>query len=166
MLMWFYQAMAIIADFMLVYLPAPTVPLRPLLATSAGPIANFFHRCPDNAFQVSFHPPFICIFWRNFVKILPTFRPSHEYYPATCGQVALSGTSYSFLQRIGAIVVSSFILKLIPLPFELVSSNAQSLYACFCLQRNGAKLFAVGTTSSLVSFLHYSDGCSTLWLRS
>ncbi|PKI33391.1 hypothetical protein CRG98_046219 [Punica granatum] len=77
--------MAILADFMLVYLPAPTVSLRPALATGAGTIANFFHNCPDNAFQV-----------------------------------ALSGTSYSFLQRTGAIV------------------------------RNGAKLFAVGTSSSLV----------------
>ncbi|XP_027356228.1 protein RETICULATA-RELATED 4, chloroplastic-like [Abrus precatorius] len=77
--------MAILADFMLVYLPAPTVALRPPLAGSAGPIAKFFHSCPDNAFQV-----------------------------------ALSGTSYSILQRIGAIV------------------------------RNGTKLFAVGTASSLV----------------
>ncbi|KAL2329221.1 hypothetical protein Fmac_022648 [Flemingia macrophylla] len=77
--------MAIIADFMLVYLPAPTVALRPPLALNAGPIAKFFHGCPDNAFQV-----------------------------------ALSGASYSFLQRFGAIA------------------------------RNGAKLFAVGTASSLV----------------
>ncbi|XP_030457268.2 protein RETICULATA-RELATED 4, chloroplastic-like [Syzygium oleosum] len=77
--------MAIIADFMLVYLPAPTVSLRPALAIGAGPITKFFHNCPDNAFQV-----------------------------------ALSGTSYSMLQRLGAIV------------------------------RNGAKLFAVGTASSLV----------------
>ncbi|GAV79999.1 DUF3411 domain-containing protein [Cephalotus follicularis] len=77
--------MAIIADFMLVYLPAPTVSLRPPLGVSAGAFAKFFHSCPDNAFQV-----------------------------------ALSGTSYSFLQRIGAIV------------------------------QNGTKLFAVGTTSSLV----------------
>ncbi|TQE12993.1 hypothetical protein C1H46_001368 [Malus baccata] len=77
--------MAIIADFMLVWLPAPTVSLRPPLAVSAGRIAKFFYGCPDNAFQV-----------------------------------ALSGTSYSFLQRIGAIV------------------------------RNGAKLFAVGTGASLV----------------
>ncbi|XP_059651909.1 protein RETICULATA-RELATED 4, chloroplastic-like [Cornus florida] len=77
--------MAIIADFMLVWLPAPTVSLRPPLAISAGPIAKFFYRCPDNAFQV-----------------------------------ALAGTSYSFLQRIGAIL------------------------------RNGAKLFAVGTSASLV----------------
>ncbi|XP_062172184.1 protein RETICULATA-RELATED 4, chloroplastic-like [Alnus glutinosa] len=77
--------MAIIADFMLVYLPAPTVSLRPALATGAGSIAKFFHNCPDNAFQV-----------------------------------ALAGTSYSFLQRFGAIV------------------------------RNGTKLFAVGTASSLV----------------
>lgn len=77
--------MAIIADFMLVYLPAPTVSLRPALALGAGPIAKYFHSCPDNAFQV-----------------------------------ALAGTSYSAFQRLGSIV------------------------------RNGAKLFAVGTTSSLV----------------
>ncbi|XP_011047353.1 PREDICTED: uncharacterized protein LOC105141723 [Populus euphratica] len=77
--------MAIIADFMLVWLPAPTVSLRPPLALSAGPVSKFFYSCPDNAFQV-----------------------------------ALAGTSYSFLQRIGAIL------------------------------RNGAKLFAVGTSASLV----------------
>ncbi|XP_010536265.1 PREDICTED: protein RETICULATA-RELATED 4, chloroplastic-like [Tarenaya hassleriana] len=77
--------MAVIADFMLVYLPAPTVSLRPPLALNAGRISKFFHSCPDNAFQV-----------------------------------ALSGTSYTLLQRAGAIL------------------------------RNGAKLFAVGTTSSLV----------------
>ncbi|XP_034202637.1 protein RETICULATA-RELATED 4, chloroplastic-like isoform X2 [Prunus dulcis] len=77
--------MAIIADFMLVWLPAPTVSLRPPLTVSAGRLAKFFYGCPDNAFQV-----------------------------------ALAGTSYSLLQRIGAIV------------------------------RNGAKLFAVGTGASLV----------------
>ncbi|XP_021279852.1 protein RETICULATA-RELATED 4, chloroplastic-like [Herrania umbratica] len=77
--------MALIADFMLVWLPAPTVSLRPPLALSSGPISTFFYNCPDNAFQV-----------------------------------ALAGTSYSFLQRVGAIV------------------------------RNGAKLFAVGTGASLV----------------
>ncbi|PKA55392.1 hypothetical protein AXF42_Ash006594 [Apostasia shenzhenica] len=78
-------AMAILADFMLVWLPAPTVSLQPPLALTAGPIAKFFHSCPDNAFQV-----------------------------------ALAGTSYSLLQRIGAIV------------------------------RNGTKLFVVGTSASLV----------------
>lgn len=77
--------MAIIADFMLVYLPAPTVSLRQPLAVNAGAITKFFHGCPDNAFQI-----------------------------------ALGGASYSLAQRVGAIV------------------------------RNGAKLFAVGTTSSLV----------------
>lgn len=77
--------MAIIADFMLVYLPAPTVSLRPPVALSAGAITKFFHGCPDNAFQI-----------------------------------ALSGTSYSLFQRIGAVV------------------------------RNGSKLFVVGTASSLV----------------
>ncbi|KAF3330742.1 Protein RETICULATA-RELATED 4 [Carex littledalei] len=78
--------MALVADFMLVWLPAPTVSLKPPLAVSAGPIAKFFYSCPDNAFQV----------------------------------VALSGTSYSFLQRVGAIL------------------------------RNGSKLFGVGTGASLI----------------
>ncbi|KAK1429500.1 hypothetical protein QVD17_11709 [Tagetes erecta] len=77
--------MAVIADFMLVYLPAPTVSLRPPISLNAGRIAKFFYNCPDNAFQT-----------------------------------ALSGTSYTLLQRLGAIA------------------------------RNGTKLFAVGTASSLV----------------
>ncbi|MED6221923.1 Protein RETICULATA-RELATED 4, chloroplastic [Stylosanthes scabra] len=77
--------MAIVADFMLVWLPAPTVSLRPAPAVSAGPIAKFFFGCPENAFQV-----------------------------------ALAGTSYTLIQRLGAIV------------------------------RNGAKLFAVGTSASLI----------------
>jgi hypothetical protein len=45
--------MAIVADFMLVWLPAPTVSLRPPLAVNSGAIAKFFYNCPDNAFQVS-----------------------------------------------------------------------------------------------------------------
>ncbi|CAN6333232.1 unnamed protein product [Urochloa humidicola] len=77
--------MAIVADFMLVWLPAPTVSLRPPLAVNSGAIAKFFYNCPDNAFQI-----------------------------------ALAGRSYSLLQRVGAIV------------------------------RNGAKLFAVGTSASLI----------------
>ncbi|CAN0901792.1 Protein RETICULATA-RELATED 4, chloroplastic [Linum grandiflorum] len=77
--------MAICADFMLVFLPAPTVSLRPALTGAAGPVARFFHGCPDNAFQV-----------------------------------AIAGTSYSFGQRLGSIL------------------------------RNGTKLFAVGTASSLI----------------
>ncbi|KAI3823474.1 hypothetical protein L1987_04912 [Smallanthus sonchifolius] len=79
--------MSVIADFMLVYLPAPTVSLRPPISVTAGRIAKFFYNCPDNAFQT-----------------------------------ALGGTSYSLLQRLGAIA------------------------------RNGTKLFAVGTASSLVLF--------------
>ncbi|KAI6675912.1 hypothetical protein NL676_036708 [Syzygium grande] len=80
--------MAIIADFMLVWLPAPTVSLRPPLAplaVNAGALSTFFYGCPDNAFQVT-----------------------------------LAGSSYSLLQRIGAIL------------------------------RNGAKLFVVGTGASLI----------------
>ena len=45
--------MAIVADFMLVWLPAPTVSLQPALAVNAGALAKFFHNCPDNAFQVT-----------------------------------------------------------------------------------------------------------------
>lgn len=45
--------MAIVADFMLVWLPAPTVSLKPPLAVSAGHLSKFFYNCPDNAFQVS-----------------------------------------------------------------------------------------------------------------
>lgn len=77
--------MAIVADFMLVWLPAPTVSLRSSLSVQAGWLSKLFYNCPDNAFQV-----------------------------------ALRGTSYSFLQRVGAIV------------------------------RNGSKLFLVGTSASLV----------------
>ncbi|XP_042435304.1 protein RETICULATA-RELATED 4, chloroplastic-like [Zingiber officinale] len=77
--------MAIVADFMLVWLPAPTVSLRAPLQLNTGAISKFFYSCPDNAFQI-----------------------------------ALSGTTYSFLQRVGAIV------------------------------RNGSKLFVVGTGASLI----------------
>lgn len=77
--------MAVIADFMLVFLPAPTISLRPPISLNAGRLAKFFYNCPDNAFQTS-----------------------------------LGGTSYSLLQRLGAIA------------------------------RNGTKLFGVGTASSLV----------------
>lgn len=42
--------MAIIADFMLTWLPAPTMSFRPRPKTSNG-LANFLARCPDNAFQ-------------------------------------------------------------------------------------------------------------------
>ena len=45
--------MAILADFMLVWLPAPTVGLSPALAKSASGFAKFLAACPDNAFQVS-----------------------------------------------------------------------------------------------------------------
>nr|CAB3475484.1 unnamed protein product [Digitaria exilis] len=45
--------MAIIADIMLVYIPAPTVSFQPPLARNAGAIASFFHNCPDNAFQIA-----------------------------------------------------------------------------------------------------------------
>ncbi len=45
--------MAIIADFMLTWLPAPTLPLRPKLATSASAAARFWAGVPDNAFQIA-----------------------------------------------------------------------------------------------------------------
>ena len=50
--MSFFRVMAIIADFMLLWLHAPTVSLRLALAIRAGPFGKFFYGCPDNAFQV------------------------------------------------------------------------------------------------------------------
>ncbi|XLT79463.1 hypothetical protein HN873_001216 [Arachis hypogaea] len=47
------EVMAILADFILVYLPAPTIFFRPPPAINAGPIAKFFHNCPNNAFQIA-----------------------------------------------------------------------------------------------------------------
>ena len=44
--------MAIIADFMLTWLPAPTLPLAPRLGASASAAARFWAGVPDNAFQV------------------------------------------------------------------------------------------------------------------
>ena len=81
--------MAIVADFMLVWLPAPTVSLRPPLAVNSGAIAKFFYNCPDNAFQV-----------------------------------ALAGSSYSLLQRVGAIVVKLNLLCFVMLfPINLTMSS-------------------------------------------
>ncbi|CAI5458629.1 unnamed protein product [Closterium sp. Yama58-4] len=77
--------MALFADFMLVYLPAPTIALRAPAIIKGNKIASFFARCPDNAFQM-----------------------------------ALGGAKYSLLQRVG------------------------------CVVRNGGKLMAVGTVSSLI----------------
>ncbi|KAK1390790.1 protein RETICULATA-RELATED 4, chloroplastic [Heracleum sosnowskyi] len=102
------MVMAIISDFMLVYLPAPTVSLRAPAACNVGPIAKFFHNFPDSAFQG-----------------------------------AMSKTSLSLLQRIGATL------------------------------RNGRQLFEVGKTSPLLFPLygHHcgpdwssgKDGGSPLW---
>lgn len=65
-------------------------------------------------------------------------------------QVALSGNSFSLLQRIGAIVVGRSIL--ISFRKKIKSGRFEFHLIChdFFSQRNGAKLFAVGTTSSLV----------------
>ncbi|KAG0498901.1 hypothetical protein HPP92_003592 [Vanilla planifolia] len=68
--------MAIIADFMLVWLPAPTVSLRPPLSLNAGPIAKFFHSCPDNAFQVALAGTSYSLLqknWCNFEKWFQAF---------------------------------------------------------------------------------------------
>lgn len=65
--------MAIIADFMLVYLPAPTVALRSSFAVHAGPISKFFYNCPDNAFQVQFCPNFAKLFLDYKARDLAVF---------------------------------------------------------------------------------------------
>ena len=50
--------MALIADFMLVWLPAPRAFLAAPAASAKAPskVAQFFKNCPDNAFQVSHLP--------------------------------------------------------------------------------------------------------------
>ncbi|KAG8370982.1 hypothetical protein BUALT_Bualt13G0039800 [Buddleja alternifolia] len=86
-----------------------------LLWSGDGYNSRFYLPAPT----ISLHPPLA----------LNAGRLAKFFYkcPDNAFQVALSGTSFSLLQRIGAIV------------------------------RNGAKLFAVGTTSSLVNF-HYRIG--------
>lgn len=49
--------MAILADFALTWLPAPTLPLTPRLATSSNALARFLQNCPDNAFQMATGAP-------------------------------------------------------------------------------------------------------------
>lgn len=68
--------MAILADFMLVYLPAPTVSLRPPLGVSAGAISKFFHNCPDNAFQV-----YITFTWFTLLKQFSPLNVIGIYLP-------------------------------------------------------------------------------------
>lgn len=110
--------MAIIADFMLVYLPAPTVSLRPPLALSAGGLSKFFHNCPDNAFQVLFGT---C--WLSFEK-----SPSRLIIQCVCMlQIAISGTSYSLLQRFGAIAVCG-VLFFLSISFYVISVTRNSLF--------------------------------------
>lgn len=43
--------MAIIADFMLTWLPAPTLSYAARSAKGGNAIGSFFANCPDNAFQ-------------------------------------------------------------------------------------------------------------------
>jgi hypothetical protein len=54
--------MAIMADFMLVWLPAPTVSLRPPLAVNAGSVAKFFYGCPAMHFRLFFISVFSYLF--------------------------------------------------------------------------------------------------------
>ncbi|KAK8622216.1 hypothetical protein V6N13_097840 [Hibiscus sabdariffa] len=106
--------LALVADFMLVWIPAPTVSLKPPIPLSSGAISNFFYNCPDNAFQV-----------------------------------ALAGTSYSLLHRIGAIVV--YILQTsVWTNSSIVSIETHYRISSSSMQRNGAKLFTVGTGASLI----------------
>lgn len=46
------QIMALLADFALTWLPAPTINLSSTVSAATGPVARFFAGCPDNAFQV------------------------------------------------------------------------------------------------------------------
>lgn len=114
--------MAIIADFMLVYLPAPTVSLRPSIAVHAGPVSKFFYNCPDNAFQVQFCPNFLKLFRRLQSKKLSFF------FFNLFMQVALSGTSYSLLQRLGAIAVRNFLSCIFFVRNSQIYSEKYTLY--------------------------------------
>lgn len=104
--------MAIVADFMLVWLPAPTVSLQPALAMNAGAVAKFFHNCPDNAFQVTWSPiiyPFPSVTDENstFLKgeIFSLSLKLVRELMLPLLQIALAGRSYTLLQRFGAIMV-------------------------------------------------------------
>lgn len=135
--------MAIIADFMLVYLPAPTVSLRPPLSVNAGAITKFFHGCPDNAFQVC-----------HLYGILGLLNISFEDQGLNNCSV-LDCSLWNFVLIITEIWCNSGMptLNQICVHFIYLKTNAKSTYLCFwwiISQRNGAKLFAVGTTSSLV----------------
>ena len=46
------QVMALIADFMLVWLSAPRLMAAGAVPTRKNAISKFFAGCPDNAFQV------------------------------------------------------------------------------------------------------------------
>jgi hypothetical protein len=72
--------MALIADFMLVWLPAPTVSLRPKLTSGAGGLAKFFYNCPDNAFQVTREISLLC-----FVHMVVHTVFCTLYLPRTLG---------------------------------------------------------------------------------
>ncbi len=45
------QVMALIADFMLVWLPAPTLSFGAQKVAKQGKLQSFLRSCPDNAFQ-------------------------------------------------------------------------------------------------------------------
>lgn len=124
--------MALLADFALTWLPAPTLPLSPRLASASG-LQRFLQACPDNAFQIatgapaeragrdapSPHPllkklsPDTCLHPHRLSDTLPA-PVSTRFHPHPASR------KFTFLQRTAAIV------------------------------RNGAKLFAVGTGASIV----------------
>ncbi|KAF8642123.1 hypothetical protein HU200_067382 [Digitaria exilis] len=75
--------MAIIADIMLVYIPAPTVSFQPPLARNAGAIASFFHNCPDNAFQIALGGRSFSLVQRLGAIVSPLFICKSFFYQLT-----------------------------------------------------------------------------------
>lgn len=68
--------MALLADFMLVWLPAPTIPLHGPATQQANALQRFLDSCPDNAFQVPLRGTEYtllqrsCAILRNGVKLM------------------------------------------------------------------------------------------------
>ena len=140
--------MAIIADFMLVFLPAPTVPLGSLVSKQSGLLRNLFRGCPDNAFQVRRDSmSWICV----YTYLIRTYKWAKPF------QVALTGTSYTLLQRFGAIVVKNSFSSYYAQVFFTTGLLTSIFW--WILQRNGGKLFCVATSASIVSKKTFN------WLR-
>lgn len=128
--------MAILADFALTWLPAPTLPLSPKLASGSNALARFLQNCPDNAFQMATgarpaHPPARPPSRPPASRAAPLALPQGCAIPARFPRLAPSPTPPTQSTRAAT------------RKFTVVQRFAAIL-------RNGAKLFAVGTGASFI----------------